>query len=245
MLSRARVALLEELADPFPVLVEQMGQLQFRTIRKQFTKGSGILARQFQRDLQADGHRLDWRLGIPLINGGQEAGTAKGGIDQGSDAFRMDIYPSPFVGNLVPIDDIRKTVTSVRKYRTRGYEVRNELWAHDSDPKVMPMRSAYSLEDGSYIGNPKDALALWKRFAITYFEKTDPSHSVCSIGFSERDQKWYGWSHRAICGFGIGDRIYQERYGNDRTPFVKHGEKPVRNMDDAKLAATRFAGSVS
>jgi len=25
------------------------------------------------------------------------------------------------------------------------------------------------------------------------------------IGFSEPNQKWYGWSHRAIAGFGIGD----------------------------------------
>ncbi len=24
------------------------------------------------------------------------------------------------------------------------------------------------------------------------------------IGFSEKEQKWYGWSHRAIYGFGIG-----------------------------------------
>jgi len=26
-----------------------------------------------------------------------------------------------------------------------------------------------------------------------------------SIGFSKANQKWYGWSHRAIAGFGIGD----------------------------------------
>lgn len=24
------------------------------------------------------------------------------------------------------------------------------------------------------------------------------------VGFSPKDGKWYGWSHRAICGFGIG-----------------------------------------
>ena len=27
------------------------------------------------------------------------------------------------------------------------------------------------------------------------------------LGFSEKEQKWYGWSHRAIHGFGIGDTV--------------------------------------
>ena len=30
-------------------------------------------------------------------------------------------------------------------------------------------------------------------------------HSI-SLGFSEKEQKWYGWSHRAIYGFGIGSK---------------------------------------
>lgn len=30
----------------------------------------------------------------------------------------------------------------------------------------------------------------------------------CScIGYSEKEQKWYGWSHRAIYGFGIGSTV--------------------------------------
>ena len=30
---------------------------------------------------------------------------------------------------------------------------------------------------------------------------------TCSIGWSEKDQKWYGWSHRAIFGFTIGSKV--------------------------------------
>lgn len=30
---------------------------------------------------------------------------------------------------------------------------------------------------------------------------------ICSIGFSEPDQTWYGWSHRGICGIKIGTVI--------------------------------------
>lgn len=38
-------------------------------------------------------------------------------------------------------------------------------------------------------------------------EKIYLTHHVCSIGFCEKEQKWYGWSHRALCGFGIGDMV--------------------------------------
>jgi 2'-5' RNA ligase len=38
-------------------------------------------------------------------------------------------------------------------------------------------------------------------------QKSDPSHSAYSIGFSEKEQKWYGWSHRVIHGFAVGDVI--------------------------------------
>lgn len=30
--------------------------------------------------------------------------------------------------------------------------------------------------------------------------------TVCCIGFNPKEQKWYGWSHRAMFGFGIGSK---------------------------------------
>jgi hypothetical protein len=36
-------------------------------------------------------------------------------------------------------------------------------------------------------------------------EIASPDDRVCSIGFCAQKQKWYGWSHRAMCGFAIGD----------------------------------------
>jgi hypothetical protein len=35
---------------------------------------------------------------------------------------------------------------------------------------------------------------------------TEESYSCC-IGFSEREQKWAGWSHRGVARFGIGDTV--------------------------------------
>lgn len=35
----------------------------------------------------------------------------------------------------------------------------------------------------------------------------EDNRSSANIGFSEEEQKWYGWSHRAIFGFGVGDKV--------------------------------------
>ncbi len=74
--------------------------------------------------------------------------------------------------------------------------------------------------------------------------KAQPGHSNCSIGKGEKGS-WHGWSHRAICGFKKGDKVFEERYGDDNTPFVKHGRKTIKTDADARLAAKRFARSVS
>ena len=34
-----------------------------------------------------------------------------------------------------------------------------------------------------------------------------PDDEICTIGFCEKDQKWYGWIFQKTCGFGIGDIV--------------------------------------
>lgn len=142
------------------------------------------------------------------------------------------------MGHKLPIKEVKRVV----KYKA-GYEVRTEVISgEDYGSPDVEMRSAYNERD-QFIGNPILARRLAHRGIKP--ELSDPSHSTCSIGFCEKEQKWYGWSHRAIVAFGIGDRIYVERYGNDKTPITKHGPRPITNMREAKLAAKRFARSVS
>lgn len=94
---------------------------------------------------------------------------------------------------------------------------------------------------------------LEKKYGITQRFKTDPSHSVCSIGYSPKNKKFYGWSHRAVGGFGIGDKIFEadwnpddlEEKELDKIPFDKHGRITIKNMKQAKQAATNFAEYVS
>ena len=53
---------------------------------------------------------------------------------------------------------------------------------------------------------------LWREHGIQ-LERIKPDDNVPCIGISEKEQKWYGWSHRAIFGFGIGYTVKKGHSG--------------------------------
>jgi hypothetical protein len=81
-------------------------------------------------------------------------------------------------------------------------------------------------------------------------------HGVCSIGYSKRDGKWYGWSHRAVCGFERGDVVKEGDCTNSsgwtEAYLEDHPEQdlslPVgfeaKCMADCKRMAIAFAEAV-
>lgn len=82
------------------------------------------------------------------------------------------------------------------------FEERTELL--DCGDRQVP-HTTYYAKDGGYIG-VKDWADRLEAMGIVP-ERRTPDSNVCSIGFCEREQKWYGWSHRAIYGFGIGSTV--------------------------------------
>jgi len=121
--------------------------------------------------------------------------------------------------------------------------------------ETVTMEIAYT-PSGSYIGNEKRAALLCGKYGIAP-ELPDANHNVCCIGFSKRDQKWWGWSHRAMYGFKIGD-IAKEGdcvcvSGWAQEYLDEHPEEDIslpvgfeaKTLDDAKLMAIAFAESVS
>jgi hypothetical protein len=62
----------------------------------------------------------------------------------------------------------------------------------------------------------------------------------CSIGKAECDGKWYGWSHRAVYGFGVGDVVKVDTMGNDTGK-----EYEIKTDDEAKAAAIAFAKEIA
>lgn len=146
---------------------------------------------------------------------------------------------------------IIKVVIGQRKYKA-GYIVRDEAWKLDDDSSTEPcaIKAAYNLR-GEYIGDPKTARYLIVTRKIKPI-KASKDHCVCSIGYCKRQRKWYGWSHRAMAGFGKGDKLFEENYREhageevrDKIPFNKHGTIVIRTLKQAKQAAINFARSVS
>ena len=87
----------------------------------------------------------------------------------------------------------------------------------------------FSKLDGSYltfVGLEAD-LKYLLRLGITYRVRS-------GLGFNPKEQKWYGWSHRAIYGFGVGSECKKGDCGYK--PFDKQDflEDCVRFWEDEK-----------
>ena len=97
----------------------------------------------------------------------------------------------------------------------------------------------------------------FKEWLLIKAQKRNSTHVVPSMGKSEADGKWYGWSHRAVYGFKVGDEIK----GNSMAKKVLYPKLPDGTSDwdngnyesdftiktelQAKQCAIRFADSVS
>lgn len=135
-------------------------------------------------------------------------------------------------------------VLKVFSVQLRGaYEIRDELWAAPckSDEPVR-LLAAYSCYDGGYIGTEKEAILLCKKRGIIP-QRAKGEDCICTIGFSPKERKWFGWSHRAIFGFSPGMRLLKGDVGGEYTPKGKCLR--IKTWADARLAAEFFARSVS
>jgi len=155
-------------------------------------------------------------------------------------------------------------VINVRRYQA-GYEIRTEKLTEEESgcQRGLVIKSAYTIPEGYYIGNSKVAYRLIVKRGIKP-EPIQPANEeanggrgqTCCIGFSEREQRWFGWSHRAICGFGVGDVVQEgdctASSGWTDEWLAEHPEDdlslPVgfeaKTLEDAKRMAIAFAESV-
>ena len=82
--------------------------------------------------------------------------------------------------------------------------------ANDNPDSEWIMNSAFSTIDNGYIGNVEHAEDLEARGIrpqlVQPFDPDQPGRT-CQIGFCEAENKWYGWSHRAMFGFTIGSEV--------------------------------------
>lgn len=134
-----------------------------------------------------------------------------------------------------------KEVLSTRKYKA-GYEIRKELV--DGTPygsSDIEIKSAYT-QTGAYIGKSREAYRLCKKRGIKPEVRT-PDSNVCSIGFCEEEQKWYGWSHRAIYGFGVGSEVKKGSCAYTPTTKDDFKEDMIRFWHDPEIHEQTLAKS--
>lgn len=145
-------------------------------------------------------------------------------------------------------------ILSVEKFPDFGYELRTEMWKSYDGDEPSEMIAAYNAT-GIYIGNKKMAEFLCRKKRI-FPEEATPGDGICSVGFCASKQKWYGYSHRAIFGFKVGDVVEEgdatASSGWTAEYLLTHPEDdlslPVgftaKTLDDARLMAVAFAESV-
>lgn len=105
-------------------------------------------------------------------------------------------------------DDVRnrELVRDGRRFDVwrETYDLGGRAMSRRPRDRFMVIEHAYT-KDGHYIGSPENARYLCEVKGIAP-ELSDPTNNVCSIGLSSIDGKWYGWSHRAISGFGTREQ---------------------------------------
>lgn len=75
------------------------------------------------------------------------------------------------------------------------------------DDEPVELNVVYTRE-GFYVGDLDQALHLTSLGVISEVRpRSGLKEHTCSIGFNPEEQKWYGWSHRGHCSFGIGDKV--------------------------------------
>ncbi len=124
-----------------------------------------------------------------------------------------------------------------------GYILRREIIDMECKNGKMEWTAAYNPR-GHYIGRPIDAYRLVKKRGIQPELRT-PKSNVCSVGFSTKDGKWYGWSHRALYGFKPGSTC---KKGDCHYVPRRHGGKgkwKAKTVADARRMACDFAEGVS
>jgi len=130
------------------------------------------------------------------------------------------------------------------------------LWQCFIEGPVPPIYiTSYYLPGGGYIGDPAWANKL-DSMGIQP-ELINDRKKTANIGFCEKEQRWYGWSHRAMASFGVGDTVKAgdcaAESGWSPEYLKDHPEDDLslppnftaKTLEDAKRIAIAYADSIS
>ncbi len=139
------------------------------------------------------------------------------------------------------------------------HEAQKIIESINSNEKQVVKLIIARTKTGQYIGDQTLAEYICDELGIIPERAGIAEHKnlPCQIGFCMKEQKWYGWSHRAIYGFGIGDIVEEgdctATSGWSNEHLKKHPKDDLslpigfeaKSLDDAKRMAIAFADNVS
>lgn len=98
----------------------------------------------------------------------------------------------------------KKNVTKIREiFKNNGYVTVDEYFVVDTKDPDFNLGRVWVDKDNNFLCVDKEHNLKDYKFLLDY----GITEFTYNVGFSEADQKWYGWSHRAIYGFGIGSTV--------------------------------------
>lgn len=185
----------------------------------------------------------DYGLKFEIVKQSSSVQTINGGITKSYYTVVVVVY-----------QDVPPPINEVFDFNSNGKTL-NEQYAYLNEARVMAkkffednfdLKPAKGFSFKQYVDKSTGAYVTTEPFdgkptgTMKFFAKHGISKVYNgSIGFSEKEQKWYGWSHRAIYGFGIGSKVKKGDCGYKGKTWT------AKTLDDAKQMAKDFADAVS
>jgi len=104
------------------------------------------------------------------------------------------------------------------------------------------MTSVYTKHD-EHIGDIRNGYDLLHLEDFRSYDKED-SKQICR-GYDKVTDRVCAWSHRAMICFGIGDKLFESKFGDENTPFNQHGKITIKTHKHMWQSALNFANYVS
>ena len=110
------------------------------------------------------------------------------------------------------------------------------VFARKDTVKIPKIGYTYSVNEDVL----KEEMEVLKKLGI---EKVP--YQGASIGFAEKNQSWYGWSHRAIAGFKVGSKVkmgdcaFQPSNKEEFAEYITQFWGDEKYLEDVKITHTK------
>ena len=186
----------------------------------------------------------DYGLKFEIVKQSSSVQTINGGTTKSYYTVVVVVYqdvPPPPINEVFDFNFNGKTLNEQYAYLNEARVMAKKFFEDNFDlkpAKGFSFKQYVDKSTGAYVtsepfdGKPTGTMKFFAKHGISKVYNG-------SIGFSEKEQKWYGWSHRAIYGFGIGSKVKKGDCGYKGKAWT------AKTLDDAKQMAKDFADAVS